>query len=85
MGKFPERFKVSVTDHAVVRWLEGIRGENLDHVREEILAEGRRGWVAQGAVAVRVPALQAVLVAERGTVITIHSLKAHPTAARARP
>lgn len=68
---FPLRFAPTVSDHAVIRWLERVREFDIEAVREEILDQGRDAWVAQGAVIVRVPALRVSLVAQDGRVITV--------------
>lgn len=68
---FPRRFEPTVSDHAVVRWLERVRGIDIEAVRAEILDQGREQWAAEGAVYVRVPALGVSLVAEQGRIITI--------------
>jgi hypothetical protein len=69
--KFPRIFNPTVSDHAVVRWLEIVRGLDIDAVRAEILDQGREDWAAKGAVYVRVPDLDVSLVAEQGRVISI--------------
>lgn len=76
---FPRRFEPTVSDHAVVRWLERVQHFDIEAVRGEILDQGRDAWVAQGAVIVRVPALGISLVAQDGRVITVM-----PTAQRSR-
>ena len=68
---FPRLFKPTVSDHAVVRWLEIVRGLNIEAIRAEILDQGREEWAAKGAVYVRVPELDVSLVAEQGRVISI--------------
>lgn len=48
--QFPRLFEPTVSDHAVVRWLEAVRGIDIEAVRAEILDQGREQWAAQGAV-----------------------------------
>lgn len=68
---FPRIFEPTVSDHAVVRWLERVRGVDIEAVRAEILDQGRGQWAAEGAVYVRVPDLGISLVAEHGRIVTI--------------
>lgn len=68
---FPRRFEPTVSDHAVIRWLERVQAVDIEAVRQQILDQGRDDWVAQGAVIVRVPALGVSLVAQDGRVITV--------------
>lgn len=69
--RFPRRFAPTVTDHAVLRWIERVRGVDLDQVRAEILAQGREQWVAEGVASVKLPELGVVLVARDGVVVTV--------------
>ncbi|CAN5612076.1 hypothetical protein BH10PSE5_BH10PSE5_01480 [soil metagenome] len=68
---FPRRFQPTVSDHAVVRWLERVRGVDIEAIRAEILDQGRGQWAAEGAVYVRVPDLGVSLVADQGRILTI--------------
>lgn len=70
---FPRRFVPTVTDHAVVRWMERVLDVDVDAIREQILEQGRDSWIAQGAVSVQIPELKVTLVAKDGTVITVKS------------
>jgi hypothetical protein len=72
--RFPRRFTPKVTDHAVLRWIERVRGVDLALVREEILAQGREQWIAEGVASVKLPALRVVLVIREGVVITVRPI-----------
>lgn len=69
--KFPKRFTPRVTDAACARWLQHVQQVDLDAVRQEILAEGREDWIAQGPLMLHVPRLRVSLVAQDGVVITV--------------
>jgi hypothetical protein len=61
---------VNISDHALVRWLERIRGEDFSAVRAEIDATpGLRQAVEKGAMQFLGGGLLFVL--KRGTVVTI--------------
>lgn len=68
---FPRRFVPTVSDHAVLRWIERVHGVDLEAVREQILDQGREAWLAQGAVSVQVPELKVTLIAKDGCVVTV--------------
>lgn len=69
---FPRRFQPKVSDHAMLCWIERVLGLDLDQVREQILAQGREEWVAQGAMSVQVPHLKVTLIVRDGTVVTVN-------------
>jgi hypothetical protein len=66
-----KQFSVTVSDHAVVRYLERVMGVDVAGLRREILGEGRDRLVAQlGTCALPVRG-GARLVAKDGVVVTI--------------
>lgn len=69
--RFPRRFDPKVTDHAVLRWIERVRGVDLEEVRGEILDQGREHWIATGVASLKLPTLGVVLVVRDGVVVTV--------------
>lgn len=74
MKPFPRRFEPHVTRHALLRWLERVRGVDIDAVRREILAAGRGEWAAKGASSVTVPDHAVRLVIVDGRIVTVKPL-----------
>lgn len=65
---------MKVSDHAVVRWLERIKGVDMDAVREEILADGRGATVeflGEATGEVPIPGHKEKLVCVGGVVVTV--------------
>lgn len=75
---FPIRHTVQVTDHAVIRWLERVEGQNVERARQAILACDPDGWIARGAAGLLLPSLGVRIVARAGTIKTIIPLHEEP-------
>jgi hypothetical protein len=80
----PECGERLVTDHALVRYMERILGVDTDAIRSQILDCGRDNLVRRiGSGAIKAPSINAVLVVQSATVVTITQLKpASPKPAR---
>ncbi|MBA4792301.1 MAG: hypothetical protein H2041_01400 [Phenylobacterium sp.] len=75
---FPIRHIVRVTDHAVIRWLERVEGQNVERARQAILACDPQGWIAKGAAGLQLPSLGVRLVARQGTIVSVIPLHEEP-------
>lgn len=75
---FPLRHMVHVTDHAVIRWLERVEGQNVERVRQAILACDPDKWIARGAAGLQLPSLGVRLVAKDGLIKTVIPLHEEP-------
>lgn len=75
---FPIRHAVQVTDHAVIRWLERVEGQDIEAARRSILACDPDRWIARGAAGLLLPQLGVRLVAHAGTIKTVIPLHEEP-------
>ncbi len=67
--------KARITDHAVLRYLERVRGMDIEAIRAEILTDERRKAIELGASAIKVPEHNFALKVRGGAVVTCLNLK----------
>lgn len=70
--KAAEESKPTVSDHAVLRWMQRCMGIDIEAIREQILADGRREAIeAIGSGKVPISGEPAKLVVKSKTVVTV--------------
>lgn len=65
-----ESFEPSITDHAVLRYLERVIGMNIQAIRDSILTPDRVQMIKQGAQKIKIET-DAILVIESNKIITV--------------
>jgi SOS response regulatory protein OraA/RecX len=61
--------QVSVSDHAVVRYLERVHGFDIEKIKQEILTPERVGFIKAGAKKIHVSNME--MRVENGVVVTV--------------